>query len=156
MNELFTIGYTGVSPKEFVRALKDAQISLVVDVREIPISRKAGFSKTALCSNLERAGIEYHHFQALGSPMKARHAVRENRNYPKFFTAVRSHLREQDAQESLQAVVQLIKTHQVCLMCCCADWELCHRRCVVEQLRRFKRLSTTHLRAGEPTLAFAS
>ncbi|SEM69999.1 DUF488 domain-containing protein [Nonomuraea pusilla] len=41
---------------------------LLVDVRLTPISRKRGFSKTALATALAAAGIACRHMRALGNP----------------------------------------------------------------------------------------
>jgi uncharacterized protein (DUF488 family) len=47
-SELLTIGYEGREINEFVKYLKQYNISCLIDIREIPISRKKGFSKSAL------------------------------------------------------------------------------------------------------------
>lgn len=44
--ELLTIGYEGRKIDEFIERLKEFNISRLIDVREIPFSRKPGFSKT--------------------------------------------------------------------------------------------------------------
>jgi uncharacterized protein (DUF488 family) len=48
MPSLFTIGYEGRNIDEFVKILQHSHIRRVVDIREIPLSRKRGFSKTKL------------------------------------------------------------------------------------------------------------
>src|SRR5438105_4958816 len=46
---IFTIGYEDhATPPSLVMALRDAGIARLIDVRELPMSRRAGFSKTAL------------------------------------------------------------------------------------------------------------
>ena len=47
---VFTIGYERRSPEELVRGLTDAGVTLLADVRELPLSRRPGFSKTALAA----------------------------------------------------------------------------------------------------------
>ncbi|WP_456372579.1 hypothetical protein [Methanocaldococcus sp.] len=37
---IYTIGYEGRSLEEFIQVLKDVGINVVVDVRELPLSRK--------------------------------------------------------------------------------------------------------------------
>jgi Protein of unknown function, DUF488 len=54
---LFTVGYEGRSIDELVDALPGAGVERLVDVRELPLSRRRGFSKTALGDALRRAGI---------------------------------------------------------------------------------------------------
>jgi uncharacterized protein (DUF488 family) len=143
--ELFTIGYAGASVDDFLRALNVAKVEFVADVREMPISRKPGFSKNTLMSELRQHGIGYGHFRSLGSPMKDRHAVRETRDYGVFFAKVRKHLERKQPAEALEEVIARTKFERVCLMCFCADWESCHRRCIVEKLKRTPLLRITHL-----------
>jgi len=44
---LFTLGYEGLTIEAFIARLQAAQVKTVVDVRELPLSRKKGFSKSA-------------------------------------------------------------------------------------------------------------
>jgi len=46
---IYTIGYEGIDIEQFFTLLSEHNIETVVDVRELPLSRKPGFSK-------ERAG----------------------------------------------------------------------------------------------------
>ena len=71
---LFTIGYERRSPDELVRVLGDAGVTLLADVRELPNSRRRGFSKNALAAALGEAGILYAHERALGNPKPYRDA----------------------------------------------------------------------------------
>ena len=56
-----SIGYEGRDVHEFSDLLKKHGVSLLVDVRLNPISRKTGFSKNALAKALEGVGIGYRH-----------------------------------------------------------------------------------------------
>ncbi len=49
-------------------------------MRALPLSRRPGFSKTALRGALEEAGIEYVHLKALGTPADGRAAARAGRH----------------------------------------------------------------------------
>ena len=48
MKKLFTIGYEGAALDDFMRTLKTAKVDVLLDVRELPMSRRKGFSKTVL------------------------------------------------------------------------------------------------------------
>ncbi|MGN6848440.1 MAG: DUF488 domain-containing protein [Sphingomicrobium sp.] len=78
--KIFTIGYEGTTVPEFIAALTHAGIQRVIDVRALPLSRRPGFSKTALRGALEEAGIEYIHLRALGTPAAGRAAARAGRH----------------------------------------------------------------------------
>jgi len=56
--KLFTIGYEGRSVAEFIDQLESAGVERVVDVRDLPLSRRAGFSKTPLQRALSDVGIQ--------------------------------------------------------------------------------------------------
>lgn len=132
--KLFTIGYTGFSLEDFILKLRSSGVDCLIDTREIPISRKKGFSKSALNSKLADAGIEYHHFKWLGSPRSDRHEVRQTGDYAKFFSSVRRHLATENATQSLISALEIAREQTSCLMCCCEDWTYCHRSCVVDAL----------------------
>jgi len=77
---IFTIGYEGATVGEFIAALEQAGVERVIDVRALPLSRRPGFSKSALRGSLEEAGIEYVHLKALGTPADGRAAARSGRH----------------------------------------------------------------------------
>ena len=77
---IFTIGYEGTTVPEFIAALKKARVERVIDVRALPLSRRPGFSKSALRAALEEAGIDYVHLKALGTPADGRAAARAGRH----------------------------------------------------------------------------
>ena len=78
--KIFTIGYEATTVGEFVTALQNAGVRRVIDVRALPLSRRPGFSKTALRGALEESGIEYVHLKALGTPADGRAAARAGRH----------------------------------------------------------------------------
>ncbi len=142
MKKLFTIGYEGAAPDDFMRALKVARIDVLLDVRELPISRRKGFSKTALGSALTEAGITYRHEKQLGSPKAIRHRLREDGNYPRFFREFDRHLIEQS--NLLVALTGELKGN-VALMCYEKDHEACHRRSVADALAELLGKTPIHL-----------
>ena len=77
---IFTIGYEGTTVGEFIAALHKAGVRRLIDVRALPLSRRPGFSKTALRGALEEASIEYLHLKALGTPADGRAAARAGRH----------------------------------------------------------------------------
>jgi uncharacterized protein (DUF488 family) len=77
---IFTIGYEGTTVSEFIAALKRVAVERVIDVRALPLSRRPGFSKSALRAALDEAGIDYVHLKALGTPADGRAAARAGRH----------------------------------------------------------------------------
>lgn len=65
----------------FITCLQTAQVKTVVDVRELPLSRKKGVSKTAFCAALATHGIAYLHAPALGCPKPIRNQYKADGNW---------------------------------------------------------------------------
>ena len=128
-NPLFTIGYQGSSIGDFRAALEAARIDVVVDVRDVPVSRKPGFSKAALAVQLASVDIDYLHLKGLGDPKAGRIAARKGRigDFRRIFAA---HLDTREAQADLAAAIQAADHRRACLLCFERDHHLCHR-CIV-------------------------
>ena len=77
MKKLFLTGYEKETIEEFLDKLKKENITTVIDIRETPLSRKNGFSKNLLSKLLEKKGINYFHFQDLGSPKELRDKLKK-------------------------------------------------------------------------------
>jgi len=66
---LFTIGYEGhPTPGSMVTTLQGADVERLLDVRELPLSRRRGFSKTLLSATLAEHGIRYDHERGAREP----------------------------------------------------------------------------------------
>lgn len=130
--DIFTIGYEGVSIEEWKTRLIEAGVTFIVDIRERPISRKKGFSKTALRDHLERINIGYIHYRNLGSPGEIRKRLMIDRDYITFFDEYEKHLSMQEAL--LQEIVTSLKDHRPCLMCFEKNHRQCHRYSVAKRL----------------------
>lgn len=140
--QLFTLGYEGTSLGEFVDVLKAEQIDLLLDVRELPLSRRKGFSKSALREALEDCAIEYRHERRLGSPKTLRHRLYADGDYTCFFREFGKHLdRQQDLLETLAAEL----TGNVVLICYEKDYRTCHRSAVANALGALTGTVPTHL-----------
>ncbi|MCX5727112.1 MAG: DUF488 domain-containing protein [Candidatus Saganbacteria bacterium] len=131
---LFTIGYEGSDLDTFIARLEKSQIERVVDVREIPFSRKPGFSRTPLREKLEQEGIEYVHIQQLGSPKAIRSKLKEDEDYESFFHAFSTYLN--DNQFAIEEAYRHVLEATCCLMCFERMPDKCHRSMVAEKIRQ--------------------
>lgn len=130
--QIFTIGYEGEDITHWTNRLKQADVDVLVDIREKPISRKKGFSKSALKANLERNNIEYIHYRNLGSPGDIRKQLMEDKDYITFFDRYDEYL---DAQvETLDEIVIGLRERRPCLMCFEKNHRQCHRNSVAKRL----------------------
>ena len=67
---VISIGYEGRSLDDFLHVLETRQVTTLLDVRELPLSRRKGFSKTALEDSLREKGIGYAHLKFAGNPYR--------------------------------------------------------------------------------------
>lgn len=134
MTSLFTIGYEGIGVEDFIETLKQHGITLVIDVREKPLSRKKGFSKNSLSSILNINNIKYIHMGTLGSPSSIRDELHETNNYPLFFRKYLSHLIGQSG--TLKALISKANSQKgTCLLCFEKDPLKCHRNVITDYLQ---------------------
>ena len=132
---LFTIGYEGVDKRQFVAHLTSHGVDVVVDVRKLPLSRKKGFSKTALKEILNQDNIEYLNFRALGAPKELRDELYKSWNYGRFFQKYLKCI--EDKHDLLEAIHTLINSgKKVSLLCYERNPEQCHRKVVAEQIKK--------------------
>jgi uncharacterized protein (DUF488 family) len=139
---IFTIGYEGATVDGFVATLRCAGITRVLDVRELPLSRRRGFSKNALSTLLANVGIEYQHERALGAPRPIRHRLRRDQNLARYFVSFREYLKTQ--RELLAALAQSL-SGSVALLCFERDPAECHRSVVAADLAKRVKGDVEHL-----------
>ena len=131
---VWTIGYEGHDPESFVGKLRKAGIQRVVDIRELPLSRKAGFSKSALAMGLSKAGIAYSHVKALGTPRAVRHAYKAGGGFDAFKADYLAHVGENEA--AVNELMDVAGRERCALLCVEADVETCHRALLADVLAR--------------------
>lgn len=142
---LFTFGYEGLTIDGFISRLKDARVNLIVDVRELPLSRKKGFSKTAFREHLAAAGIGYEHRPALGCPKPVRDKYREHGDWADYTRGFLAHL--DTVKTEVRYLAATARTHRACLVCFEADFSACHRSYVARAVRSAGGPAVHHLTA---------
>lgn len=135
MNKLATIGYETETQAGMISRLKAADIELVVDVRAVASSRKAGFSKTLLGNSLKDQGIDYLHLRPLGTPKPGRDAARAGRT-DEMRAIFNAHLEEPEAVLALAQATELAKEKRIALLCYEDDPSCCHRQIVANRIRQ--------------------
>jgi uncharacterized protein (DUF488 family) len=143
--EVLTIGYEGRNIGEFVSRLKNYNVTRLIDVREIPLSRKRGFSKTTLKERLQTEGIEYIHLRSLGSPSEIRNKLKTDWDYDYFFKAYGNYLSQN--QDVIAETYNYITDGVNCLMCFERHANECHRSAVALKIKEHdgNGLKITHI-----------
>jgi uncharacterized protein (DUF488 family) len=159
MSQLTTIGVYGFTLDGFLRRLKDADVRLVLDVRQrrgVRGPQYAWANSKRLQAALAEAGIEYQHHPELAPTTGLRQL--QYREDDRLGVGKRS--REQLAPEyrvrytseildqaDLDAVVaELPESGAGALLCVERDPEACHRSLIAERIAADYDLTVTHLR----------
>jgi len=143
--KLRTIGYEAATQGAVIDCLKRAGIEVLIDVRAVASSRRAGFSKTLLAASLAQAGIDYVHLRALGTPKAGRQAVRAG-HVAEMERIYETHLQEPEAQLQLAEALDIARERPAALLCYEADALHCHRRIVAGRLAQADRFEVEDLR----------
>lgn len=142
---LFTFGYEGLSINDFIARLKEAGVQAVFDVRELPLSRKKGFSKSAFGAALHDAGILYTHLPIFGCPRPIRDAYKKDGDWGRYKKAFGTYL--SDKSEAVSVLARFTNKANACLVCFEADFNRCHRSLVAQAAARAGGSDVIHLTA---------
>lgn len=139
--EMFTIGYQGATLAALVESLRAAAVSVLIDTRETPTSRRPEFRRRSLETALEQAGIRYVSRPSLGAPRELRALAsdwdRFSHGYYQRLALVR---------EELEGIVPIVASERACLLCFEADPAACHRSLLAHEIQRLLDVDAVHLR----------
>ena len=141
--DFFTLGYAAHTVASMLQLLSKNRIDLLIDVRQNPVSRKAGFSAAKLEAELGRSGIQYAHFPNLGTPSHIRLQYQKNRNPLAALKAYEMYL---DSRTNyLESLIEFASPKRFCLLCLERDHNLCHRGVIAHKLAEMTRCHPIHL-----------
>lgn len=131
---LFTIGYERASFAGFARTLVDAGVTVLVDVRARPHSRRREFAWKHLGPGLAEYGIRYESRPELGTPETGREAAKRG-DLETFAQVFDMQLATPAARATLERLLSLARSERVCLMCYERDPVRCHRMLIGARLK---------------------
>ena len=143
---LASIGYERATVGDLIATLHGAGITCLVDVRDLPVSRRPGFAKTALAEALAEAGIGYRHLKPGRDAARAGGIADYRRLY-------RAHLASETGKAGIAELVAIAETESACLMCLERDPARCHRSLILDVLAERRALAVEHLFAASDSLA---
>lgn len=123
---IYTIGYEGATVPEVIAALEAAGVEQVIDVRQLPLSRRPGFSKSSLAAALAEHGIGYVHLKALGTPKPGRDAAKKG-DRATLEAVYAGQLELPEAQAAAARMRALAAEKVSALLCFERDPRVCHR-----------------------------
>ncbi len=132
MTQLFTIGYEGKEQGQLIATLQANRIDRLIDIRELPLSRRRGFSKTPLGDALRAAGIEYLHLRQAGNPF---------RKDPDGIAKYRADL----PPAAVADVAEAARDHRAALLCFCGNHATCHRSVLAPRVAKKLGVSPVNL-----------
>jgi uncharacterized protein (DUF488 family) len=157
--ELATIGVYGFSLETFLAALREAEVGLVLDVRQrrgVRGSEYAWANSLRLQAALREAGIAYEHHRELAPTTAMRQLqYREDarlgvgkrsreRLAPEYRRLYLEQILDNAGLEEVAA--RLPADHPSALLCVERDPEACHRSLIAERLAERHDIAVTHLR----------
>jgi hypothetical protein len=119
---------------EFASRLRQMGVERLVDVRQLPISRRRGYAKSALAEAMHKSGIEYVHMRGLGNPKPTRDLYKSGRVEEGRAGYERYLLTEQ--RGVLEELAALLTEKRTALMCVEHDAGTCHRTVIIDALQR--------------------
>ena len=117
----------------FARHVHAAGVERLIDVRQLPISRRRGYAKTALAQAMADVGVEYVHLKALGNPKPFRDMYKAGRVEEGRRCYERHLLGEQKV--ALENLIPMLREKRSALLCVEHDSATCHRMVILEALR---------------------
>ena len=123
------IGYQRRSLDEVVGALHASGIEVLIDVREVPWSRRAEFAKKPLAERLARESIRYVHLPSAGNPRAIR---RSGAPSAEVLARYREHVARHPSV--LDQILAAAGGAPAALLCYERDVAACHRSVLLEAL----------------------
>jgi uncharacterized protein (DUF488 family) len=158
MAEFATIGVYGFDGPGFIRALQEAEVGLVLDVRQrrgVRGSQYAWANAKRLQAALVEAGVDYSHLPELAPTTEMRqlqYREDERKGEGKRSRTVlapeyaRRYTEEILDRVDLEPIVRFVGGQRTALLCVERDPEACHRSLIAERLERELGIEVTHLR----------
>lgn len=122
-----SLGYERRSLDDLVELLHAHGVGKLLDIRELPLSRRPGFSKRALAAGLEEAGIEYCHLRQAGNPHRKLKA-----DIAHCLSLYRAHLC--DNPDVVKTVASELSDGPVAMLCYEREHDCCHRSVLLDAL----------------------
>jgi len=130
---IWTIGYEQATIDAVIGALADAGVEVLADIRYLPLSRRPGFSKSALGAAAREAGIIYQHIKALGTPAEGRAAARRG-DHARLAQVYAGALELPEALAAMAQLKELAGEKRVALLCYERAAHECHRSLLIKAL----------------------
>jgi uncharacterized protein (DUF488 family) len=140
---VWTVGHSTRSLDALAALVRAHGVTLIVDVRKIPRSRRhPHFDRATLPTALAAAGLDYMHRPGLGG-LRRQQPGSTNRGWRNpSFRAYADYMQTDAFAEELHGLLALARGRPLAIMCAEAVWWQCHRALIADAV----------VAAGEPVL----
>jgi uncharacterized protein (DUF488 family) len=134
--ELWTVGHSTRSLEDFIETLRSFEISLLIDIRSFPGSRRyPHFNRELLKVSLPEAGIEYQHFPELGGRRRVQPDSNNMAWRNKTFRGYADYMATAEFREGVARLLEVASEARTSIMCAEAVWWRCHRSLISDYLK---------------------
>jgi len=132
--DFVTLGYSQKTMDAVCSSLKEAGVTLLIDVRRNPRSMyRVEFNKDTLREELSKEGIDYEHMPELGIPREMRDRAYKGEIAPsELFDVYSKRILTNEKLEKLQKIGETHRTFA--MMCTEVDPTKCHRHKIAQAL----------------------
>ncbi len=132
---IYTIGHSTRTLPEFIAMLKAYHVTLVVDIRRIPRSRRnPQFNKETLPDSLKPENINYIHMPEIGGLRRPKPDSINTAWRNKSFRGYADYMQTKEFMENLLNLIALARENCVAIMCAEALPWRCHRSLIADAL----------------------
>jgi uncharacterized protein (DUF488 family) len=137
-HSFYSIGHSTRAIEDFLQLLEASAVTLVADVRKIPMSRtNPQYNRDVLPQSLATRGISYEHLAELGGRRPRQHDVAASLNaywQEAGFHNYADYALGGDFKAGLTRLRALGQAQTCAIMCSEAVWWRCHRRIITDYL----------------------
>ena len=136
LNTVWTIGHSTRSWEDFVLLLQSFRISVLVDIRNYPGSKRyPHFNKEAMQTALPANSIEYIHLKELGGRRKPVEGSANTAWRNTAFRGYADYMQTEDFKKAIESLEAIARKKPTAYMCSEAVWWSCHRALVSDYLK---------------------
>jgi uncharacterized protein (DUF488 family) len=133
---VWTIGHSTRTLREFLDLLKSNKVRLLADVRRFPASRKyPHFSQESLQCSLRQVGIDYVYFPELGGRRRPRPDSHNTVWRNESFRGYADYMETQEFRSGIERLSEIAFKQPLAVMCSEAVWWRCHRALIADYLK---------------------
>jgi len=143
--QVFTVGHSTRTIEEFFTLLRSYKVTLIVDVRTVPLSRhNPQFNKDALSEAVKAQGLRYIHMPDLGG-LRRPNADSVNLAWKnKSFRGYADYMQTREFTDNLLKLIAIARENCLAIMCAEAVPWRCHRSLISDALT-VRRVKVRHI-----------